>query len=428
MSLTVKTENVSENLGFCIINDKKFKTNSMVIRLFTDLKEETTSMNAIIPNLLVSTNEKLKTRTAMSVQLSKLYGANLTSVNAKIGDKQTIGIVADCICDDYSLEGEKITEELCDILINCLFNPLVENGGFALDEFDIRKQELIDNIDSEINEKRTYAILQANRKIYEGEPCSVPAYGKKEFALELDPVKTYEQYLNVLKTAKVEVTLSGGGDFTAVKEKIIAAFDKIERNCTENNFYTFSPLKSEVAEIGDNLDVNQCKMVMAMKTECTDYYAVKLMNTILGGTTFSKLFVNVREKLSLCYYCAASYNEFKGTLLIDSGIEEQNIELARKEILNQVDAIANGDFSDEDLENSVRSIIGDFKSVPDGVRDLSSWYMIQKLRGDNFSPEQAEEEIKKVTRERVIEAAKSFALDTVYTMKPISNSNDKESE
>lgn len=129
-----------------------------------------------------------------------------------------------------------------------------------------------------------------------------------------------------------------------IEEKISKAFSSIKRNSVKNKFVNFSPVKEEVFRYEEKLDVNQCKMVMAFKSHNKDTYAMKLMNTIFGGTPFSKLFLNVREKLSLCYYCAAGYNQLKGTVFVDCGIEEENIQKTENEILNQLEGNKKGKF------------------------------------------------------------------------------------
>ena len=60
--------------------------------------------------------------------------------------------------------------------------------------------------------------------------------------------------------------------------------------------------------------------------------AMRMMVAILGGTATSKLFLNVREKQSLCYYCGANLDRTKGIVLIDSGVRPDNAEAAKAAI------------------------------------------------------------------------------------------------
>ncbi len=418
MSISVKNENNLDNLGFTLVKDEKFKSNLIKICFYTNLSEENVSKNAIISDILVSTNEKYKTKTELSLKLSELYGANLSGYVQKLGDMQVVGLAANCICDHFTLEGEKITEELVDILLDCIFNPVIEDGGFAKDEFNIRKRELLEDIDAEINEKISYAFLKASEVIYKGEPASLPVYGKKESALKLEPVSVYEAYKQLLENSKIEVSLVGGQDLSFAKEKIEKAFSKYDRKNSDNKFYALSPQKNEVEKAFDEMEVNQCKMIMAYKTDYSDFYANYLMTTMLGGTAFSKFFVNVREELSLCYYCSARFNEYKGTLLCDSGVEYDNVEAAKEAMNQQIIDLAEGKFSEDEMKNAILYISGNLKSVTDGLNDIANFYINQKVRGENLSPSEVYEKYSKLTAQDIINAAKALKLDTVYLMRP----------
>ena len=422
MSLKMEEFIISDGIKIKTIIDKKFKSNLITIRFITKLDEKTVSQNAIIPNVLVTTNSTYKTRTELITKLSELYGSGFSTINHKIADNQVVGICASCICDAYVLDGKGITSEVTEILLDCIFNPIIEENGFGKHDFEIRKTELVDSIDGEINDKRTYAIKRANASIYKNEPSALTSYGTKDGAIALTPQNSYSAYKDLLKTAQIEIMYCGGEENVDSIEKLKNSFSSIERAFSKNVFSTLSPLKNEVCEDSDEMDVNQCKMVMAYKSDFNSLYANRLMSTMLGGTAFSKLFTNVREKFSLCYYCAAGFVEGKGVLIIDSGVELSNIPKAREEINNQIIALANGDFTDEEMNNAVLSISGDYKSNYDSTHDISSWYFIQGIRGDNFTPEQAIKKLKSVTREDIIKSASSLKLDTVYIMK--SNASD----
>ncbi len=425
MALSLDRIKLSDGIEFTSIIDEKFKSNYIFIRLITKLDKNTASENAIIPNLLVTTSSKYKTRTELTTKLSSLYGSNLSTINHKLADNQVVGISASCICDDYTLNGEKITSELADILLDCLFNPCIEENGFANKDFLLRKQELIDSIDAEINEKRIYALIRANSTIYKNEPSAITAYGNREGAVSLTPQKTYSAYNKLLETAQIDIMFVGGCENKEVCAKLKSAFSGIKRSYIKNTFVNLSPKKDKVENITESMDVNQCKMVMAYKTDYDNLYVNRLMTSMLGGTAFSKLFTNVREKLSLCYYCAAGFVEGKGVVIVDSGVEYANIELAKKEIQNQINALANGDFTDDEMKNAVLNIADNYKSNYDTCSDLSSWCFIQAIRGDNYTPEQAIDALKKITREDIITSASSLSLDTVYIMKGLDNNGEE---
>lgn len=416
MALAFNKEKLSDGVNFTSITDTRFKTNFIAINLINELKAETAATNAVIPSVLAKSNSTYKSVTEINKKLTSLYGAGVSGDIIKIGDSQVLSLSASCIEDAYTFDGEKITSELTDVLLECLISPNVEDDGFSTKNFELNKQELIDDIDAEINEKRSYAVIRAGKKIYEGEPASITSHGDKEHALAMTPKLAYEQYKNILKTAQIEIFFVGGGNPDDAKNKFVNTFKNLDRAFKGNCTSLRSKLKPTVCEEVDTLDIAQSKMVIAFKSEETNAPAMKLMNAIFGQTPFSKLFVNVREKLSLCYYCAAGYDERKGILLVDSGVEHQNIEKARAEIINQLNEVAIGNFTDEEMANSALSIINNQRAVNDSPYALASWYLRQAYNGTTFTPEQEIERINAVTKEDIIKVAKSLKLDTVYIL------------
>lgn len=417
MPILYSREQISDSIGFTRIIDSKFKTNTINLKLFSELKEDTASINSIVAGIIGSSNGKYKNLTELTAKLNSLYGTDIGVSITKRGDVQVMAISISSIDNNYTLDGEDITSEVLDIYLDCLFSPYIENGGFGQEVFTFRKKDLLDSIDSEINNKRSYAILQAHKHIFEGEPSASSSYGTRKTAENITPIMAYEAYKEIIKTSKIEVYYVGANENPLIKEKLTDVFLKLDRNPQNIVLNNNSPIKKEVKEVVEKLDVSQSKMVMAFKTDYTDLYAIKLMSTLLGETPFSKLFANVREKLSLCYYCASGFNDSKGTLMIDSGVENVNVDKARVEILNQIDDIRKGNFTDEEMNNSILSILNSLKGVGDTPSSLVNWYFSRFCRGEIISPDEEISRIKAVTREQIIEAANSFKLDTVYVMR-----------
>lgn len=415
-------KDIAEGIGFTSIIDPKFKTQRVQVMFITELKKETASENAVAVGVLGSSNCKYKNISEITAKLNSLYGANINIDILKIADYQRLCIGVSSINSKYALEGKDINAGVLTILLDCIFSPNIiknDNGEFefAHEPFDFRKRDLLDSIEAEINNKRAYAVMQAQKSIYNGENSANSSYGTKETAESVTAESAYKAYEKLLKTAQIEIYFVGPEEDINAEKSIFEAFSKIKRAPSGINYYSPSSLKESVCKAEERLDVNQCKMVLAFKGKSEDFDAVRLMNTIFGATPFSKLFVNVREKQSLCYYCASQYNRFKKTLIVDCGIEEDNIEKTEKEIIKQLEDIKNGDFSNEDISNSVLSVINSLKGVGDTSSSYINWYFGCLANGELLEPSESVERIKAVTRERVIEAAKSFELDTVYVMR-----------
>ncbi len=409
-------------IGYTNIIDPKFKTQHIQITFLTRLKEETVSENAMAAGIIGSSNSKYKNISEITAKLNSLYGANINISISKASDIQKLCVGVSSICNKYALENEDISSEVVNILLDCLFSPNVvtnANGEteFSAEPFDFRKKDLIDSIDAEINNKRGYAVMQAMKSVYKGEDIANSSYGTKETAKAVTPASAYKAYQNLLRTAPVEIYYVGPEENPSAEKMLSDAFAEIEREPVNVSFKNPSVLKSEVCRAEEKLDVNQCKMVLAFKSDSDDIDALRLMNVIYGGTPFSKLFLNVREKMSLCYYCAGNFNRFKKTVLVDCGVEEENIEKAEKEIINQLEEIKKGNFTDEEINNSVLYLANTFKGIGDTTSSYINWYFNCYSTDEMTTPEEEAEKFTKISRERIIEAAKSVKLDTVYVMR-----------
>ncbi|MBP1559879.1 MAG: insulinase family protein [Oscillospiraceae bacterium] len=416
MAVKYTREKLSDGIHYNSLINKRQKTNTLIIHLITELSPETASVNAIIPYVLSGSSESYPTLTALNKKLSSLYGAVIKGSVSKIGDSQTLSLMAGCINNRYTFDGEKITEEMTEMLAGCLVAPNTENGGFFEKDFLLKKQELLDDIDAEINEKRSYAFKRANLNIFKDEPAAISVKGDKSHAEKLTAKAAYEQYKKLLATAQIEVFFVGAEESESCKKIITDALASVDRNYAGDNTSAKSLLKSELCRVTESHDVAQSKMVMAFKTDYDNLVAMKLMNAVFGATPISKLFMNVREKLSLCYYCSSGYNDKKGVLYVDSGVEHTNTGKAEAEILNQLKAMCDGDFTDEEMENARKAIINSWKGVSDGARSIAEWYFNQCYSGTAYSPEEQIEKLMNTTREDIIEAARSLKLDTVYVL------------
>lgn len=417
MQISVKREEILDGISITKIIDKKFKTNVIKVMFITELSENDSPLNTFISMLATSTNSKIKTNFEMSDKLNALYDSTFRANTVTYGDSQIIEFTIGCIDNKFSLYGEDILGQLLEILEDSLFAPNVSCGKYDEDEFRLRKKELIDMINSEINNKRYYAFSQACRTIFKGEPAANPHYGSLETAENIKSEEVYKAYQKLLKTARVEIYyVSPTGEFP-VKERFKDAFSKIERSSQQSKMKALSPIKSETAYVEESCEMLQAQVVMAYKTHYDNTDVCGLLSRILGGTAFSKLFVNVREKQSLCYYCSSAQVQSKGMVYVVSGVENENCEKLVKAVDEQVEAIKKGDFTDEELYNTKLYVVNGMRSRSDFPGSLASWYFSGYCLGEIISLEEGIEKVMNVTREQIIEAANTLVLDTVYTLK-----------
>ncbi|MCI7768094.1 MAG: insulinase family protein [Oscillospiraceae bacterium] len=411
---------IAPGIGMTVVTDPKYKTGSIVVNFVCRHNAETAAANAAVAFMIEDTCKSCPTVTEFNKRLGMLYGAGINTGILRYFDSVQIVAAASCIADKYALEGEDITCQTARLLTDCIFDPVTEfvNGEecFPEKQFRLKKQELIDDIDADINDKRGYALKNAGKIIYEGEPAGIPLKGEHSGAEALTASEVYKAYKNILRTARIEIVYVGCEISPQCERLLIDRFGSMERENIYEPHNAVSPVKPSPVYKTDRLEVAQSKMVMAYKTDKTDYAVSKLFTALLGGTPFSLLFKNVREKLSLCYYCSASYSRRKGVLFIDSGVENANIEAARAEIMKQVEMAARGEFSDELLEKTKLLLTCALKSVYDYPRSAADWIADEYFGGELISPEDAAAMINAVTREQICKYGASLKLDTVYVL------------
>ena len=428
MGLKIDRGIIADGVGFTEIIDPKLRTSVLKIKFVTELSEKASQLNSIVSLLVPASNSRIKTYSEMSDRLDVLYGSSLYSDTNKNGDCQTVTISADCINNRFAFDGEDILGELLDIINDCIFSPNIDGDGFDKTEFELKRRELIESICSDINNKRWYAMLRAQKNIFNGEPGEISVYGKVETAEKITPREAYEAYQWLLKTAVIEIYFVSPEEDHSAKERFTKMFEGMERDVKEVRFRAPSPLKNEVCRVTEKVKMKQTKVVMAFKSLTEKREAVSVMTRLFGGTPFSKLFTNVREKMSLCYYCAASFVYSKGTLFVESGVETENTEKLVAEVQNQLDSIKNGDFTDEEFDNTRRYLINLVNGVEDSPSSLISWDFAGRCCGAYISPEEPICRLEKLTREDIIEAARSFSLDTVYVMEADGEGEDAEED
>lgn len=407
---------LAENIGYSSVIDEKFKTSFLTVRFITVLGKETAAANALGISALSSSSKKYDSIAKLNEKLSALYGASLVSFTRKRGDIQILGMSSSWINSRFAIDGEDLDGEMLEVINGCIFDPNAEGCEFEADSFRITKKDLLDRIDAELNNKRGYAISRASEVAFKGEPAENSCYGTKETAEAVSSKDAFAAYKRLLETAQIEIYYISSEENDRIPEMFRRAFADVKRAPVKIEFEAKSPVKAEPAEVSDEFDVNQCKMVMNFKSDCTDKYALKYVSTIFGETPVSKLFVNVREKLSLCYYCACRPVTSKGTLMVDSGVEKDNIEKAGTEILAQLDEICNGNITDDEIQSAVLSFENALSQIGDTPSSYEAYYFDRFCYGEIMSPAEQLAEYKAVTKERIIEAAKSLKLDSVYLM------------
>lgn len=410
---------ISDGVHFTVIQDTKFKQNQLVVSFFLPLSQKTASAYALLPLVLKRGCSELPDMTALNRRLKGLYGAHLDGSVVKRGETQIVTLYCESLGDAYAFGGEQVLLECAGLLNAVIFDPALENNCFKAKDVEIERRNLIDQIDSILNEKRSYATMRLKEEMCANEAYGISELGRREDAEAVTPEALFEAWGQMLKTARAEIFLVGSGDAAPIEKLFSDSFARVGRDAVEQVQTVVIKEPGEAKTVIERLPVTQAKLVMGLRAgmaspENTD--AMQLAVAILGGTPHSKLFANVREKMSLCYYCLSYFERQKGLVFIDSGIEEQNYEQARGEILHQLEELKAGSFSDDDICFAKLSLQNSFTQVTDSLDALAVYYLSQSISGAIRTPAESAAGIMGVTREEIIDAAQKIALDTVYLL------------
>ncbi len=395
--------------------------NRIAVKFYTDIDDGVHSRAdyAMIPYILVDSCAKYPDYSELSLRFSELYGASMSDSTAVLGDTRVSTLAVTAIDDRFALEGEKLERDACQLLLDCLLDPLLEDGVFSAQTTKLMQGELIDAIDSVINDKRHYAAQRGAELAYSGEPWGLSIQGTHEEAEKVTPQSVYGAYRHMLAHGRIEIFAVGYSDFAESERMLTDAFAGLERGgiCVPST--RPSRLKDELMDVTEQMQMQQATMRMYFKAPMMeDRYAGALLSMVLGGMTTSRFFAKIREEQSLCYYCGSISNRFKRVIVASAGVDSANVERTRQAVLEQFRDICENGVTEQELERAKLEIINDAKSVYDGVHALESWYSSQLMDETVLSPEDYISRIMAVTPERVQAACRMYSLDTVYSLMP----------
>lgn len=423
--MKLKRKELASGIYLTAIETEKFKSACLSLTLLTPLRKETASLNAVVPYILRRGTEEYPTMGAISRELDHLYGATWEPIVRKKGESQGVGFIGSFIDDAYTLEQDSVLEKAGHMLAQLVLRPVREEGVFAAEYVMGEKENLVQIIRSQMNDKRQYATLRLVQEMCKGEAYGVDRLGSEETARAITASGAWNAYLDLLKTARVEIHYCGSADLQRVEKLLCELVDGLKAHRAENTVKLGVEIvphaKQEARRVVERIDVTQGKLTMGFRTGGLniggpEFPAMQVFGALYGGTATSKLFMNVREKLSLCYYASSMVEAMKGIMVVSSGVEFNNMEKAEREILAQLDAIKNGVFTAEELESAKQAVISAYESISDGRSGLEQYYLNAALTDIWLSPEERVKQVRAVRAEDVRQVAQAMELDTVYQL------------
>ena len=417
----IKTMDLMPGVTLRCCPDHRFKQGGLSLQLVRPMCREEAGLNALIPAVLLRGTVDHPDLRSITLKLDELYGASVSTLVRRIGDYQTTGLFCGFMDDRFAMPGDKVMEPMLKFLGELLLKPCTRDGAFLPEIVESEKKNLIATIESELNDKRAYAMAQLFRAMCREDSYGVPRLGEKEQVAAITPKALYDHYQKILKESRMELFYVGAASLEQVADLVKPVLERIDRNYV--NLPDTKPFSDggEGQTITEQMEVTQAKLCMGFATPITnrteEFAAMQLCNTIFGAGMTSKLFMNVREKLSLCYSIGSAYYGSKGIVTVSAGIDADQEERARNEILRQLSACRNGEITDEELSAAREAILSALRATHDSPGAIESYYATAAISGMAMTPERYADAVRTVTREQVAAAARSVKLHTTYFLK-----------
>jgi len=423
--MSYKIEEIKKGIKIHFIQTNKFKTNLFAIFLSLPIERKTVTQNALIPAVLRRGTANLKTQEEISIELENMYGAALDCGVEKTGDNQILKFYLETLSDSYLPDQENLSQNGVELLLDLIFNPLIENNKFKKEYVDAEKNTIKRIIEGKIDNKDMYAYTRCVEEMYKDKPYGLYKYGYIEDLDKINEENLYEEYTKLINEAKIDIFVSGNFENEEIINTItdnenISKLTEREDKHIINNEETEKKEKVEVNEISEPKDVTQGKLVIGLDIdfyEPDSKYAMCIYNVILGESATSKMFQNVREKAGLAYSARSTYVRQKNNIFVRAGIEIDNYEKALKIINEQLEDMKNGNFTDEDIENAKKYMVAGIKTVQDEQDSEITYYMGQELSGKLLNFEEYMEKINAVTREQIQNIANKINTNTIYFLR-----------
>ena len=402
--------------------DRRFKQGALSLQFIRPMCRDEAALNALLPAVLLRGSRLHPDIRSITGRLDDLYGASVGNVVRRIGDYQTTGLYCGFIEDRFALEGDRILEPMAAFLKELLLDPVLDGGVFRASFVAGEKKNLIASIEAERNDKRAYANNQMMRILCREDSFGIPRLGEKEDVAAITPEALYDHYRRVLRESRVELFYVGSADAETVADIVRDIFKDIERSYVnlpaQTGFHWVEP-GGETEE----MEVAQGKLAMGFTSGITlrdpGFVSMQLLNLIFGAGMTSKLFMQVREKLSLCYDIGSGYHGAKGLMSVSAGIECSQKDRVIREVMAQLDACKAGDITEAELEAAKQAMYSSIRGIHDTPGAIEGFYGSAALSGMALSPEEYRRAVEAATVEDVAAVARTVELHTVYFLKGV---------
>lgn len=401
----------------------KFKTDYLSVNLILPLTAYNAAHAALLPRVLIRGSSQHQSNRALAIRSEELYSADITQSTYKFGKLININFTLESLSGKFTFDRPQLFDDCVGFLSEIIFSPLLVDGKFKYDYVELEKKNQLIAIEAKKNNKSGYAVERCVEIACKDESFAIPATGRKEDVSRITPESLYSFYSWLIKNAAIEVFYFGAEPQKSVCSCIDKAFGVKGRYDFENPYgnMIYNIEASNVKNASESVSAKQGKLVMAFRNKISvaspEYVAFSVFNCLLSDSPVSKLFVNVREKLGLCYYCGAVNESSIGLTLVMAGIKNESAVLTQNEIIRQISDISAGNITADELSAAKKTMINSLSGMYDNPSSVEAWYLIRKVNGaQEISPEDFAKGVLEVTPDQLMKIADRICLDTVFLL------------
>ena len=411
-----KIERIPYNLH--IIKTDKFKKNMIKINFKNKLVKEEVNKRRLIPDILVESNSIYNTKRLLDIRTEELYNLQAYGDVTISGNTIISSFSGVFLNDKYGEEG--LLEDSIKFMFDIIFNPIVNDNKFDTKSFILAKKTLKEQIESIKENPREYATERMLEELGPDTSLSIHTLGYVEDLDVITESNLYEYYQYMLRSDIVDIFVIGNFDFEKVENIVRDNFkiNTVKRN-KYNHFIEHNKIKNKYREVKDEIDNNQSVLLIGYKlkglTKFERDYVLPIYSYILGGGPDSKLFKNVREKNSLCYFISSSIRSVSNVMIINAGINSKDYKKAVSLIKREVIDMSKGVFEQSDIEKAIITYLNAYKEIEDSMSSIINTYIVHEYLNIDLLDERSKQIIK-VTKQDIINVASKIHPDVCYLL------------
>lgn len=419
--MKLNTYKIRESVLLDHIQTDRFKKSRFTVTFKIPANGEGYTKAALLLPTAMRATERYPSFASLCRRCDELYAADIADMNSLRSGVCLVGLRAAMLGNEYINEDDRaagfdVLDGVMEAMSQILLRPLLRES-----DLETEKLNFINRINAQINDPFSFSLRRLREIVMKDMPGVITSEAAKEQAKGINTQMLKEFFDTVIKKASLEFFYCGSESAERVQSLIEKHFSELLCEKCEPLLSGLPERPAQNVQINESGAYGQSHLLMGFRSgivlEDKEFYAAELMNEIYGEGPISKLFLNVREKRSLCYFCGSGYDETNGIITVGCGINSGDREEAQAEILCQLEEIRKGNISDAELEAAKQSIFSDCREAEDHPEDYEEFSRMARLFGGPLTIDEYRDGIERVTKEQIASAAQKTQLDAVYFLR-----------